>query len=221
MFLLPFLPSAHFGQAVLILIPSCSAIYFVFKLLRGSSSMPPFPPGPRPLPFIGNALDVPLSSPWLVFAQWAKCYGMQSGPPSKERLNIFSTGEINLLTIFGRHIVIINSLDVARDVLSKRSAIYSDRPRWVMGGDLCGLDRTTVLAPYESKLKQHRSLFSRGVSAKSSLDKYHPVMEHVAQSFAGGLASDSSDLIGQICRCVSISVSYKNLECVLPASPGP
>ena len=80
-----------------------------------------------------------------------------------------------------------------------------------MGGELCGLDRTTLLVPYGSKLKDHRLLFSRGVSAKRSLEKYHSVMEHVAQSFASGLASDSTDLIGQTHRYISIRVPYQGL----------
>lgn len=118
--------------------------------------------------------------------------------------------------MFGYTAVVINSLDVAREILGKRSAIYSDRPRWVMGGELCGLNRTTVLFPYGSKLKEHRALFSRGVSAKGSLEKYHSVMEYMAQSLASGLASDSNDLIGQIHRYASISVSYPESERIPP-----
>lgn len=35
----------------------------------------PYPPGPKPLPFLGNVLDIPRDSPWLTFSQWAKEYG--------------------------------------------------------------------------------------------------------------------------------------------------
>ena len=94
--------------------------------------------------------------------------------------------------------MVINSLDVAKDILDNRSAIYSDRPHLVMGGELCGWDRTTALTPYGPRLKEHRSLFARGISAKRSVEKYHSLIEGVAQSFASGLASDSQDLIGQI-----------------------
>jgi len=94
--------------------------------------------------------------------------------------------------------VVINSLDVARDILDNRSAIYSDRPYFVMGGELCGWNRTTVLTPYGPRLKEHRSLFARGISGKGSVEKYRSLMEEAAQSFAYGLASDSYDLVGRI-----------------------
>lgn len=35
----------------------------------------PYPPGPRPLPIIGNLLDIPRESSWLVYTPLAKKYG--------------------------------------------------------------------------------------------------------------------------------------------------
>lgn len=34
----------------------------------------PLPPGPKPLPFIGNLLDFPQEKPAQVFAQWGREY---------------------------------------------------------------------------------------------------------------------------------------------------
>jgi hypothetical protein len=39
------------------------------------------PPGPRGLPFIGNALSLPLSNSWLTYAKWSKQYGASAGMP--------------------------------------------------------------------------------------------------------------------------------------------
>jgi hypothetical protein len=35
----------------------------------------PYPPGPRPLPLIGNLLDIPKEFSWLSYAQLSKKYG--------------------------------------------------------------------------------------------------------------------------------------------------
>ncbi|KAJ6527869.1 cytochrome P450 [Mycena vulgaris] len=71
--------------------------------------MPPLPPGPRKLPLVGNLFSMPLHSEWETY--W----------------NAMRTS-----------IVLLSSLEAAEDLLDKRSAIYSDRPRGhmleLMGG---------------------------------------------------------------------------------------
>ena len=35
----------------------------------------PLPPGPKPLPIIGNLLDFPKHHEWLTYNEWSKIYG--------------------------------------------------------------------------------------------------------------------------------------------------
>jgi hypothetical protein len=35
----------------------------------------PYPPGPRPLPILGNVLDIPKQFPWLAYSKFSKKYG--------------------------------------------------------------------------------------------------------------------------------------------------
>jgi hypothetical protein len=51
-------------------------IWLVSKISRQKR----LPPGPRPLPVIGNTHQVPGIRPWLTYSAWAKQYGM---PPAQ------------------------------------------------------------------------------------------------------------------------------------------
>jgi hypothetical protein len=44
------------------------------------------PPGPRPLPILGNLFDLPKSFPWAQHKNWAKKYGLYNP------MGIFSPG---------------------------------------------------------------------------------------------------------------------------------
>ncbi|KAJ6590626.1 cytochrome P450 [Mycena vulgaris] len=71
----------------------------------------PYPPGPKAKPIIGNMLDIPQTLPWLTYSEWAKRYG-----------------DIMHVTILGAHIIVINSAEIATELLEKRSGNYSSRP---------------------------------------------------------------------------------------------
>src|SRR5882762_5093511 len=88
----------------------------------------PYPPGPRPLPLVGNFLDIPKELPWLTYTEWGKVYGKEfthryQGVP----LTGPSVGDVFCIRIFGQLIVILNSPKVIKDLLEKRGEIYSDR----------------------------------------------------------------------------------------------
>lgn len=54
-------------------------------------------------------------------------------------LNATSSGPIYSLNLGGQTLVVLNNHKVASDLLDKRSAIYADRPRMIVTGELlCG-----------------------------------------------------------------------------------
>ena len=45
-------------------------------------------------------------------------------------------GELVYLNVFGQGLLFVNSYEAAVDLLEKRGAIYSDKPKMVMAGEL-------------------------------------------------------------------------------------
>jgi cytochrome P450 len=75
-----------------------------------------YPPGPPTLPIIGNLHLMPKSKPHLQFQKWAEEYGP-----------VYSL-------ILGTKVMIVLSSDQAvKDLLDKRSSIYSSRPDMYLG----------------------------------------------------------------------------------------
>lgn len=101
--------------------------------VRSPSNLPPGPPGHL---LIGHALKIPVEYQWKTFAEWGETYGINKAPFHRPcRYQCLSPGRLFYIHVFGRPVIICNSLDIARELLEKRSHNYSDRPR-MMSGEL-------------------------------------------------------------------------------------
>ena len=94
------------------------------------------PPGPKPLPLIGNLHQMPKNLQWLEFYRWSCEYG-----------------PIMHLSMAGQPLILLSTNQAAQDLLSRRSAQYSDRPRMVMAGELVTKGMHMLLRQYDAQYK--------------------------------------------------------------------
>lgn len=109
------------------------------------------PPGPRPLPFIGNLHQAPRSNPWLEFEKWHKTYGP---------ILSFKLGQ-QTFVLLGTH-------KIAHDLLDRRSAIYSSRPRSIVAGECTTKGFGIIFLPYGAKWRTHHRIQAEFVNPRVS-----------------------------------------------------
>jgi hypothetical protein len=92
-------------------------------------------------------------------------------------------GDICSVTILGQPFVIVNSAQVAADMLDKKGTIYSDRPTLQMAGELVGWRDTLVLLPYGDRFRRYRRFFHKLIGSVAAMKQFHPVEEAEARRF--------------------------------------
>lgn len=114
-------------------------IALLIRLLITRLARAPLPPGPPPLPFIGNILSMPKSYPSKQFDLWKNQYGP-----------IFSL-------VAGKDtFIILADHATSHELLNKRSLNYSHRPRAPMASELLYKGDHMLLRPFDDKYKAHR-----------------------------------------------------------------
>jgi hypothetical protein len=102
----------------------------VGKYVTSRKQHRPYPPGPKPKPFIGNALELPSQDIANVYIEWGREYNSESNNLFCPFANIWVTGDIIHASALGSHVVVLNRLEDAIELLEKRATKYSDRPAY-------------------------------------------------------------------------------------------
>ncbi|KAI1312048.1 cytochrome P450 2C3 [Xylaria venustula] len=133
-------------------------LYYVLWLRVASRRIPPGAkplPGPKSYPIVGRIHDVPAEVSWMKFYEWSKEYGP-----------IYQT------EVFGTVHVWISSEQVAHDLLSRRAAIYSDRPQIPNLPDNRTKGDYLALTGHNDVWKRQRKLAQQLMNANASLHDY-------------------------------------------------
>ncbi|KAJ7080195.1 cytochrome P450 monooxygenase [Mycena belliarum] len=110
--------------------------------LRATRRPASTPPGPPPLPLIGNLLDIPREKEVLTYNDMADKYG-----------------EIVYLSVLSKKIFIVSSARILNELFNQRSANYSDRPHSTMLNSLMDLEWIFAFASYGATWRATRKLF--------------------------------------------------------------
>ncbi|KAH9956431.1 cytochrome P450 [Russula dissimulans] len=104
----------------------------------------PYPPGPRPLPLIGNLLDIPTKYSWLAYTQLAKKHG-----------------DVMSFHVLGRVVVILGSTKATKDLLEKHGHVFSDRAV-IPIFEMMEVSWSLLLAAYGDPWRLRRKIAERG-----------------------------------------------------------
>ncbi|GJE96482.1 cytochrome P450 [Phanerochaete sordida] len=140
-----------------------------------------YPPSPNGLPIIGNLFDIPVDSPWLKYAELGKQFG----------------SDVVHFEALGRHVVVLNSAKAARDLLEKRSSIYSGRAQSIMLSEITGWHRNWGLWQYNESYKSHRKAFVQHFRPEA-LPGYYGKQKKGIHTFLHSLIDAPDDFLAHI-----------------------
>ncbi|OQE26419.1 hypothetical protein PENSTE_c005G02044 [Penicillium steckii] len=175
-----FIPLLISGVVLLLLVDYGRMLYLHFQM----------PPGPFPLPLIGNTHLLPDEKPWIYFEKLAKHY--------KTPIITFWTGR--------RPTTWICDAWAANDLLDKRAAIYASRPRMVVFSELGAGQSNLVNMYYGDRWRLHRKLTHMGVGLQQ-VRKYRDFQNDESKVVAFELLREPKEYVKHFERYATSVVS--------------
>ncbi|KAF9009234.1 cytochrome P450 [Hymenopellis radicata] len=172
---------------------SCALIVFALLLTVIIYRAPPSrreerAPGPKPYPIVGNALQIPSEHPEQTFQAWSDIYG-----------------DVLHLRVFSQPMIVLNSLSAAEELLEKRGAIYSDRPRFVLFSELMGWKNASTHVRYGARFRKHRRFIHQTFNQRAAKE-LAPVQYEEAATLIGGFSETPEAFVDHIRRYSAASI---------------
>lgn len=140
------------------------------------------PPGPRPLPIIGNVLDLPPKG-IPEYQHWSK---------HKD-----AYGPISSVSLMGLHLVIFHDKDAAYAVLGRKSRKTSARPQMNFA-TLCGFENFLITHQYDAKYRLHRKMVQQEIGTKGLSATFQPIQEQEALRFVLQTFNDPDNMMAHL-----------------------
>ncbi|RDW64567.1 cytochrome P450 [Aspergillus mulundensis] len=143
------------------------SLYLLYVMLTRAPPRAPLPPGPKPLPIIGNLRDMPApdSPDWLHWLKHKDLYG-----------------PISTVAVPGQRLIILNDAKAAHELLEKRSLIYSDRPGSPFAS-LCGMGDTVLMQGYGKRLRTYRQYIHHEIGTHHAVTRFNQSQDTEVRRF--------------------------------------
>ncbi|KAI3393133.1 hypothetical protein diail_4701 [Diaporthe ilicicola] len=140
------------------------------------------PPGPKPLPIVGNLKDLPPGGA-PEYQHWLKLKA--------------AYGPISSINIFGQPLIILHDRDAARDLLVKSSRTTSSRPSMPFA-DLCGFGALLNLRSFDSTYRLHRKLVHQQFGTKAVAARFRDTIDVESHRLLLRVLNDPANLVAHI-----------------------
>jgi len=153
----------------------------------------PLPPSPPAEPLLGHLRILPTEHPQLQYTKWGKDYN----------------SDILHFSMLGRSIVVLNSIEAARDLLDKKGANFADRPRFVVF-EVMGWGITLTFLRWSSRFKLHRKMLQQSFT-QTACKAYRPVQVEEARRAAKAIMHDPQNwevLLRQFSTAVVLRIGF-------------
>ncbi|CAG7969918.1 unnamed protein product [Penicillium salamii] len=135
-----------------------AAIAFLvgLRVLRIGRRPKNYPPGPPTLPILGNIHQMPTRDAHLQFEEWAREYG-----------------PVYSLILGTKCLIVLSSDEAVKELLDKRSGLYSHRPEMYIGQTLCSGNLRLLMMGYGQTWRGFRKMIHSLLNVTTS-KKYIP-----------------------------------------------
>ncbi|PFH47416.1 hypothetical protein AMATHDRAFT_67760 [Amanita thiersii Skay4041] len=168
---------------------------YLYHRRARTHSRPPVPPGPPKLPILGNLLQLPIGGPvWEIWAEWSRKY----------------ESDVIHVKVPGTSLVVVNSLQAAKELFERRSSIYSSRPRFPMAGELVGWGWQFTIQAYGARWREQRRLFTQYFHP-SKVRNHQPLLARQAHILLHRLLDPQENFMHayqHVMAAMSISLAY-------------
>lgn len=119
-------------------------------------------------------------------------------------------GDVVYLQMGPTPTIVLGSAQAAWDLLEKKGAIFSSRPRFIMGGELLSGGMRGLMAPYSSYWRRWRKLLHSGFMQRQS-EKYRPIQSLESKVLMHELLTTPGDFrrhLERYAASVIVTVTY-------------